>query len=175
MGDFDLNLKFGASQTYKLRDYAIYLYEIQFVGQNQSWDTPDADQVLQPENLYPAAQNNVYFQSGNADPNPNEYSSNVLNSGAYVSTEFTLFKKLKTVAGLRTEYFVQRHTGRDIAFAAGNTVQGRNLVNEKVLESINLFPTLNLVYSITPKQNLRASYARTIARPSLRNYHLHRS
>ena len=70
--------------------------------------------------------------------------------------------------GLRSEYFVQRHTGRDIAFASGDVVNGNNLVNTKVLESFNLFPTANLVYAINDKQNLRGSYARTIARPSFK-------
>tara|TARA_Y100000816_G_C26107864_1_gene589474 strand:- start:1274 stop:4174 length:2901 start_codon:yes stop_codon:yes gene_type:complete len=165
---FDFKLKFGGSQTYKLRDYGIYLYELMFWGQNQQWESPNADLVLQDQNMYPSSQNNVYYQSSNANPNPNEYSSNVWNTGLYLSGEFNLFKKLKTTIGVRGEYYVQRHTGRDISYSAGNTIQGKNLVNAKVLESFNLFPTINTVYSLTPKQNLRLSYARTIARPSFK-------
>jgi outer membrane receptor protein involved in Fe transport len=47
-------------------------------------------------------------------------------------------------------------------------VNGNNLVNDKVMETINLFPSTNIIYSITPKQNLRTSYSRTIARPSFK-------
>ena len=163
-----MKIKFGASETYKLRNYNIKLYEILF-SRAQSWESADPSLVLAPENTYPTAEvNGAYIQSGNANPNPNEYSSNVNNTAAYVSTEFTVFKKLKTILGLRSEYFVQRHTGRDIAFASGDVVNGNNLVNTKVLESFNLFPTANLVYAINDKQNLRGSYARTIARPSFK-------
>lgn len=163
----EMKVKFGASHTYKLRNYNIKLYEILF-SRPQSWTSADASLVLAPENIYTNAVNGAYIQSGNANPNPNEYSSNVNNSGVYLSNEFMLFKKLKTILGIRAEYFVQRHTGRDIAFASGDVINGNNLANDKVLESINFFPTANLVYAIHPKQNLRASYSRTIARPSFK-------
>ena len=47
-------------------------------------------------------------------------------------------------------------------------MNGNNLVNDKVLETFNLFPSTNIIYSITPKQNIRTSYSRTIARPSFK-------
>jgi len=161
-----MKIKFGAAHTYKQRNYNIRLYEILF-SRAQSWSGPDASLVLAPENIYTNSVNGAYIQSGNASPNPNEYSSNVNNSGFYASDEFTFFKKLKTIIGLRGEYFVQRHTGRDIAFSSGDA-NGNNLINEKVLESFNLFPSANIVYEVSPKQNFRASYSRTIARPSFK-------
>jgi outer membrane receptor protein involved in Fe transport len=72
------------------------------------------------------------------------------------------------IAGLRAEYYEQRHTGRDQRYASGDTKNGRNLVNEKVLGSLDLFPSLNLIYSFTETINLRTSYTRTIARPSFK-------
>nr|MBS0037158.1 TonB-dependent receptor [Saprospiraceae bacterium] len=160
--------KFGGMHTYKDRDYEILFYDIQFFGE-QSWgENPTASQVLEPENLYPAEVNNVYYQSGNANPNPNEYQSNVNNFAGYTSLEFNPVPKLKAVLGIRGEYYVQRHTGRDQAYAGGNTAKGNNLVNEKVLESFDLFPAVNLIYSITRDQNLRLSASKTIARPSFK-------
>ena len=163
----ELKIKFGAAHTYKNRDYFIKFYELRF-EKPQSWSTPDANLVLAPENIFPNNSNSTYIQSGNANPNPNEYNSNVNLGAAYASINANILNKLKVIIGLRTEYFVQMHTGRDIAYATGNTINGNNLVNEKVLESINLFPSANFVYSITPKQNLRTSYSRTIARPSFK-------
>ncbi len=162
----DAKLRFGAAHTYKVRDYNIRLYEILFT-RSQSWTAPDPSLVLAPENIYGSAVNGSYIQSGNPNPNPNQYSSNVNNSGLYVSNEATFFKRFKTIIGLRAEYFIQRHTGRDIQFAGGDP-DGNNLQNEKVLETINLFPSLNMVYNITPKQNLRLAYSRTVARPSFK-------
>ncbi len=162
----EAKLRFGGAHTYKVRDYSIRLYEIVF-SRPQSWSAPDANLVLAPENIYTNSVNGTYIQSGNANPNPNQYSSNVNNSGLYISNEATFFKRFKTIIGLRAEYFVQRHTGRDIQFARGNT-DGNNLANEKVLETINLFPSLNMVYNIKSKQNLRLAYSRTVARPSFK-------
>jgi TonB-dependent receptor len=165
----DLELKFGAAHNFKLRNYEIQLYEILFRN-SQVWAGPDPSLVLSPDNIYTGDNrpNSSYFQSGNSNPNPNAYSSNVNNTGAYVSSTFTLFNKLKSTIGLRAEYYVQHHTGRDIAYASGDFVNGNNLVNAKVLESFNLFPTVNLTYTVVPKVNLRGSYSRTIARPSFK-------
>lgn len=163
----DAKLKFGAMHTYKQRDYEILFYDVQFFG-SQNWSSVDPNDVLDEENLYPNSPNSIYYQSGNNSPNPNAYSSNSNTAGAYVSNEMTLFNRLKTILGLRTEYFALRHTGRDQAWASGNTTNGNNLENEKVLESIDLFPSANFIFTVNEEQNLRASYSRTIARPSFK-------
>lgn len=159
--------KFGASQLYKVRDYEILFFDVQFFG-SQKWTNYDPNSVLDTSNLFPNRPNGIYYQSGNNDPNPNAYNSNVLNSAAYVSNEFEVTSKLKTILGLRAEYFVQRHTGRNQSYASGDVVNGKNLVNEKVLESLDLFPSVNIIYGVTEAQNLRFTYGRTIARPSFK-------
>jgi TonB-dependent receptor len=166
-GGDDAKLKFGASHNYKQRDYEILFFDVQFFG-GQSWDEPDASQVLNPENLYPNQPNAIYYQSGNNNPNPNAYESNIHNTAAYISNEFSLFKNFKSILGVRMENFVQRHTGRDQGYANGDTRNGRNLDNDKVLESLDFFPSVNLIYALSEKQNLRVAYSRTIARPSFK-------
>lgn len=160
-------LRFGASEILKYRSYEILFYDIQFFG-SQNWTTADANQVLLPQNIYPNKPNSIYYQSGNANPNPNEYQSNVQNTAAYISNEWQPFGWLKTVLGLRAEYYQQRHTGRDQRYASGDHVNGKNLDNEIVLESIDFFPSINLIFTIQEMQNLRFSYSRTIARPSFK-------
>ncbi len=164
----DAKLKFGSMHTFKAREYEILFFDIQFFG-NQSWANDiDPNEVLNPENLYPAATNNIYYQSGNNNPNPNQYESSTNNTAFYVSNEFSLLRHLKTVVGLRAEYFVQRHTGRDQRWASGDFVNGNNLDNEVVLEALDLFPTVNFIYALTENQNLRLAYGKTIARPSFK-------
>ncbi|MCB0536720.1 MAG: TonB-dependent receptor [Bacteroidetes bacterium] len=158
----DAKVKFGASHVYKNRNYEILTYNLSSntTLNNQSW-TGDPDDVLNEENLFPNGTNQMYFESGNSRPNANQYSANSNTTGFYASTEVSPAKKLKTVIGLRMEYFALRHTGRDIS-------QTNVLDNKKVLSSFDFFPTANLIYAITEKQNLRISYARTIARPSFK-------
>lgn len=163
----DAKVKFGVAHNYKHRDYEILFFDVQFFG-SQSWSNPDPNNVLDPINLYPNKPNSIYYQSGNNDPNPNSYESNVNNLAGYVSGEMYLMPKLKTILGLRVENYVQRHTGRDQVYAGGDLVNGKNLDNDKVLESTDLFPSVNLIYELTKSQNLRAAYSRTIARPSFK-------
>lgn len=163
----DAKFLFGASQVYKERDYEILFFDIQFFS-SQSWPNPDPATVLNPENIFPNRPNSIYYQSGNNDPNPNAYNSNVNNTAVYFSNEFTPFTNLKTIIGLRAENYVQRHTGRDQSFANGDTENGRNLDNDVVLDQLDFFPSVNFVYALSAQQNLRLGYARTIARPSFK-------
>jgi hypothetical protein len=157
-------LKFGASYTDKERDYLILSFNNQFFGR-QPQTGGDPNKVLLDENLWPNG--TVYYNSGNNDPNPNQYNSNAFNAAAYISDEFNPSDKLKAIIGLRGEYFVQQHTGRDAIYANSGT-EGNNLDNEKVLDSFDLFPLLNLILSLNENQNLRFSFSRTIARPSFK-------
>jgi len=161
----EAKFKIGGIHTYKERDYEILSFDAQFWGGQPNWSDTDPAQILQKENIYP--QGPIYYSSGNPVPNPNAYKSNANNSGAYISNELNLFPKLKSILGLRAENFVLRHTGRDQAFAQGNE-NGRNLEDEIVLESLDFFPSVNLIYNITEPQNLRFSYTKTIARPSFK-------
>lgn len=163
----DGKLKLGFSELYKSRDYEILFYDVQFFG-SQNWSSSDPRKVLDTENLYTQGGNNIYFQSGNKNPNPNSYLSSVNNLALYVSNEYMITKKLNTIIGLRAENYVQRHTGRDQLFASGDEDNGTNLDDEKVLESFDLFPSVNFIYKIKEKQNFRLSYGRTIARPSFK-------
>ena len=163
----DAEFKFGFNNTYKQRDYQILFYDMQFFG-GQSWSTADPSNVLDEKNIYPNSPNSLYYQSGNSSPNPNAYKSNVNNTALYVLNEFEPVRSLKAIAGLRAENYIQRHTGRDQQYASGDKKNGRNLDNEKVLESLDLFPSLGLIYEISDMQKLRFSYARTIARPSFK-------
>lgn len=163
----EAKLKFGVSHTFKYRDYEILFFDIQFFG-SQLWTNTDPNFVLDPINLYPNRPNAIYYQSGNNNPNPNEYSSNINNTGFYVSNEFSVHSKLKLILGLRAENYIQKHTGRDQRYASGDFVNGRNLDNDKVLESFDLFPSANAIFSIKDNQNFRVSYSKTIARPSFK-------
>lgn len=164
--DRDAVFKFGATHTYKKRDYEILFFDIQFAG-TQSWNTTNVSEVLTPENIYPNG-NKIYYQSGNLALNPNSYSANVQHSGFYVSNEMSLLPKLKSVVGVRAENYVQRYTGANQAYASGDTVNGVYLDNDEVLSALDFFPSLNLIYSLKDKQNLRFTYGRTIARPSFK-------
>lgn len=158
--------KSGLSHTFKERDYEILQYQLQFFGAQPTW-SGNPDEIFQEDNLYPSP-GTGYLQSGNSSPNSNAYNSNVNYIAGYVSAEVSPFPKFKSILGLRVENYQQRHTGRDISYAQSNGNAGNNLNNDVVLDAIDLFPSANLIYNLTDKQNLRFSVSRTIARPSFK-------
>ncbi|MEL6558904.1 MAG: TonB-dependent receptor [Bacteroidota bacterium] len=155
----DAKFKFGVSQVFKERDYEILDYNVLFFGSQQPEWTGDATEVWTNNNLFPNG--SIYLVSGVSEPNSNQYNATVSNTGFYFLNEFSITEKLKSIVGLRAENFVQRHTGRD-------QLQVNTLDDEKVLDSFDLFPSLNLIFGLSERQNLRGSYSRTIARPSFK-------
>lgn len=163
----EAKLKFGGRFTYKDRDYEILTYDMQF-WRSQDWKSDDPNEVLDPSNVFPNNPNGIYYQAGNPTPNPNAYQSNIQNRAVYISNEMNLSSNLKSILGVRMENYVQRHTGRDQAYASGDHTNGNNLNDDVVLESIDFFPSLNLIYNYAEEQNLRFAYSKTIARPSFK-------
>lgn len=155
-------LKFGFSNTFKAREYIIRNFTLNIRGDLPL--TGDPNELFSEEFLWPYNGNvamGTTFEAPFIPTNPNQYSSNLNNSAVFVSNQMSIGKKLKTVIGLRSEYYVHRYTGQD--------QQGTNVLNnEKVLENLGLYPSLNLVYAVSKTQNVRASYGKTIARPSFK-------
>lgn len=157
----DASLKFGLSNNFKMRDYVIRNFALNVRNVPL---TGDPNELFAEENLWPYNGNPIQgttYEVPFIPVNPNRYDANALNSGAYASMILNPTKKLKAIVGLRTEYYVQKYTGQD---QLGTNV----LNNETVLDEIDLFPSLNIVLAMTDKQNLRMSYGKTIARPSLK-------
>ncbi len=174
----DAKLKFGISHTYKYRDYSIFQYNLnELTSQNapQIQLNGDPNAVLTDANLYSynsTADDYIgFWYNPTLEPgfaNPNEYQSNINNFGFYVGEEFKATEQLKAVVGLRAELFQQRHTGRDQDGANPNSTAGNVLDNEMVLDALDLFPSANLIFAVNENVNIRASYFRSIARPSFK-------
>ena len=155
-------LRFGGSYGYKERDFIIrkFMLNIRNVPL-----TGDPDELFRTENLWPLNGTNytsgTTYEAGFVPANPNQFNANSNNGAGYVSTEFSPFKGVRAIAGIRIEKFTQNYTGQN---QLGTIV----LENDKVLDDLGIFPTINLIFSLTANQNIRASYAKTIARPSFK-------
>jgi hypothetical protein len=154
-------LQVGGAYTYKERDFVIRNFALNIRNVPL---TGNPDELFFEENLWPLDGNvskGTTYEAPFIPVNPNQFNANSQNAAGYVSLEISPFTRLKTILGVRVENFVQRYTGQD---QLGINV----LDNEKILDNTDFFPSVNLIYSISDKQNLRASYARTIARPSFK-------
>lgn len=72
--------------------------------------------------------------------------------------ELKVSEKLKTIYGVRVENDIINYDGY-----FNNQVFNKEVQNEFVV-----LPSLNFIYALTDKPNLRLSYGKTVARPSFK-------
>jgi len=152
-------LKFGGYSTLKDREFSLDQYAFsggpQFEG-----DEANPNDLFLPENI--ASSSNINgFAIGQSQTfselNAFDASQNTL--AAYVMNETKFSDKFRASFGIRLENFKSLYTGL--------TGVGQ-LNNAELINVTDLFPSVNLVYSVTEKTNLRGSYSKSTARPSFR-------
>lgn len=174
--DRKANLKFGTAYTFKMRNYEIRNFQL---NPRNVPTTGDPDELLSEELLWPYNGNTfegTTFEAQFLPTNPNKFDSDAHTAGVYISTEVSPATRLKLTLGFRSEYYVQFYEGQNQTGsivlskdpAPSNLAPGVDWRSAKVLENLGWFPSLNLIYNITDKQNLRVSYGKTIARPSFK-------
>lgn len=84
------------------------------------------------------------------------YNANTLTNAAYAMLDNKFGSKFRLVWGLRVEKFDLKLNDKNPS------------TSEVKLDDLDLLPSANLTYALTPKANLRFSYSRTIGRPELR-------
>src|SRR5690606_11663600 len=153
-------ISFGSMYTRKNREYEIQSFQI--IPQAVPL-TGDPNELFLPENLWPTntgGTRGTRYAPLFIPSNPNAFESTSTTAAGYVSVELNVGKRLRTVVGVRAEQFQLRYTGEN--------QQGLVLRDEMVLDDLDFFPSVNIIYSLDERQNLRLSYARTIARPSFK-------
>lgn len=165
--DYDHNLlkkkaklKFGFAQLYKKRDFQINQYIVRIQGIPSAGFNGDPNRLLIGENLWTPSNSGGTYIFNNFEP-ANLFESYATNYAAYVSEEFNITERLKSVLGVRFEKFDQFYTG-------ANTQQTIILNNENIIDEADFFPSANLIYALNDKTNLRFSYSRSTARPSFK-------
>ncbi len=158
----DSKLHFGVLTTYKYREYIIRNFAINPRGEYPL--TGDPDELFWEKNLWIKDGDlgmGTTYETPFIPHNPNQYDAYSINSAGYISTELPVLANLKAILGVRLENYMQYYTGSD-------QLNINVLNNERVLNDLGIFPSLNLLYQLTEQQNLRLSYTKTIARPSFK-------
>lgn len=155
----DASLKFGGLYSYKQRDYSINFYSIYSRAFNSSGLNGDPNAILFPENIWTPETNSGFYVRSTFQPT-NTYDATQHTGALYVSSEFRPWERLRAIVGIRAEQYT--------TFFTGENVSGDRYDNEQTLNRLDLFPSANLIYSLTSGSNLRLSYSRTTARPSFK-------
>ncbi|SEK95279.1 TonB-dependent receptor [Parapedobacter koreensis] len=155
----DAALKFGGLYSYKQRDYSIYNYSIDSRAVDHSELNGDPNAILLPENVWTSGTNTGYYIRGNYQAS-NTFDASQHTGSLYVSGEFRPWEKLRTIVGVRAEQYT--------TFFTGVNIDRLEYDNERTINKLDFFPSINLIYNVVENHNLRASYARTTARPSFK-------
>jgi TonB-dependent receptor len=155
-------IKFGGAYTYKFRDFSIDDYTFNIQGDQSFIANGDVDNLLDSDNIWnPTSDTGTYLISIDTFNPIDAYEGEQHIGATYFSTEFNVNENLKTVLGIRTEFFNSFYTGtRD-----NNTIF---FERDLILDEFDFFPSANLIYALNDNSNLRTSYSRTTARPSFK-------
>lgn len=165
---FDNNalLKFGGYASYKQRDFSIAQISVSTLFSSPAdWlrYNGDPNQLFADNNVWTLEnQNGTYINAQTTIlQEANKFDAYQLNGAAYISNEFRISPKLRSILGLRLEKFNLYYTG-------SNSQQGVFFDKELIIDKLNLFPTANLIYELNDNTNLRLAYYKTTARPSFK-------
>ena len=162
----DAVLKFGAFSSLKERDFSIAQYSVSsnFTSE-RDWANygGDPNQLFNPVNLIsPTNDSGTYINPQTTiRQDANIFNARQQNLAAYVSNEFNISPKLKSIIGFRFENYQVFYTGE-------NSQLGQVFNDEQIISENNLFPSTNFIYSLNDNKNLRFAYSLTTARPSFK-------
>lgn len=149
--------KFGGAAAFKSRSFEILDYFFRNVGSNPI--SEDANNLLDTDNIWTRQSREGTIVRGNFQPS-NSYDSRQSIFGAYAMTEMQLMSSLKAIYGVRLE--------KTQMFYTGANQRGEVFNDELTLDELNVLPSANVVYSLQDNMNLRASFNKTLARPTFK-------
>lgn len=145
-------LKMGLSEQIRMRSFSN-----RYVGAVLNTSNPEAmnvvfkpmHEVFTPQNI-----NNNFFRFLDQTIDGDFYDATAMTTAAYLMLESTVWDKLKLVYGLRAEhYYTKLDSYR------------KNEVDEQWLDFL---PSLNAIYGLNDKTNLRFAYFKSLVRPEFR-------
>jgi len=152
LGSIDAKLKTGVSFVMKNREFREKKFNF---NENSNSYNGDIASYLNDSNIN-ASEGKLFVSNSATSDKKNSYDGYQRVFGAYIMTELELTEKFKFVTGIRIES------------ASILTESLKADEEEGMLEDLDFLPSLNTIYSIGEKMNLRFSYNRTLARPSFR-------
>ena len=156
-------IKIGAATQYRERDFTVRsLGFSKYIPSGKKFDgsllSLEPSEIFSSSNLGLMENGNGGFKLDEATKVSDSYRANSLLNAAYAMMDAKIGSKFRAVGGVRLESYKQ-----NFFYMASNN-------NEKNVDTtvIDLLPSINLIYSLTKKTNLRASYYKTVSRPEFR-------
>ncbi len=156
-------IKIGAATQYRERDFTVRsLGFSKYIPSSKQFEgnllSLDPSEIFSSSNLGLMENGNGGFKLDEATKVSDSYRANSLLNAGYAMMDAKIGSKFRAVGGVRLESYKQ-----NFFYMASNN-------NEKNVDTtvVDLLPSINLIYSLTKKTNLRASYYKTVSRPEFR-------
>lgn len=160
---WETNVKIGGAYQYRDRIFDARVvgfgqYNVPGRGFERSLLSLPQDKIFDPANLgtLPSGRGGFLLLDGTSPTFA--YDANSTLGAAYVMGDSRLGEKLRLIYGVRYENFNQQ---------LNSFLDFQNRININTTKG-DFLPSLNAVYSLTKKQNLRFAYGRTLNRPEFR-------
>ncbi len=148
-------IKVGPYVQFRDRDFSSRRFRFIPIATGQFDLTQPAETLFAPENIGPV------FELREETRNTDTYAADQTITAGYGMIDLPFTEKWRLVGGVRVERSEQNVETFDL-FAVDPATIVSNLDDTDVL------PGLNLVYTLTPGQNLRFGFSRTVNRPEFR-------
>ncbi len=160
--------QFGVSNTYKVRDFVTTRAEHIYQGliPNGDPNTILSDDLIWTAGT-PLSDTTTIIRALREKQNSYNGRINVL--GAYLMNELPLGRRMRVIYGVRMEKASNWYTGEP---SQPQFAPIPYYDDEKVLNELNFLPSVNWIYELASNMNLRASFSRTVVRPSFKEISL---
>jgi outer membrane receptor protein involved in Fe transport len=149
-------LKLGFRGTFRNRDFAARRFRFVPVRVSQIDLYAPSNELLGPDNIAPGL-----FQLRENTRGTDEYTADMNVYAGYAMVDMSLGPRWRVVGGVRIEDADIRVTTVD-PLVPGAVPAVAQLTNRDPL------PGVNVIYALSPQQNLRFAYGRTLSRPDFR-------
>ena len=161
------SLKIGAGYLFRERAFSSRLlgfvpYNDGAVKHDNSLSELPIEQIYLPQHIGLKKNGKGGFTLGENNPTNNNYDASSATAHAYIMNDQRFFKNFRLIYGLRMEQFTQKLNSPYATFA---TAQPPTTIDSTITDFL---PSVNFVYALTKKMNIRLSYAETVNRPEFR-------
>lgn len=160
----ETQFKVGGFQQFRDRDFSarnfgFSRYKTSSVSFDNSLLTLPEDQIFDASHLGLMSNGMGGFKLEEATKVSDSYFASSMLHAGYVMFDTKVMEKFRVVGGARLESYNQKFN---------YTEAGSNIDREIDTTVIDVLPSVNLIYSVNKKMNVRLSYYRTLSRPEFR-------
>ncbi len=151
--------KFGGSYSTRERDFDSRRFRFIPLSTVRFDLTRTPEQLFTPENI------GTRFELREETRETDSYDAEQTVTAGYAMLDLSLSARLRLITGARVEKYEQIVNTFDLF---GGDIFGTPEIIRGDISSTDFFPAANLVYAVTPNQNVRVSFSQTVNRPEFR-------